>query len=165
VCFRICWCEPISGEEGKTMMPLATERFRDEVILVARILLVVLFILFGWSKLTNYAGTVGLMAHIGAPVPSVAAFVAIVVEVFVGLAVAFGVWTRALALLLALYTLGTALIGHHFWTMDGADRYANAINFYKNISIIGGFLLLYVIGAGKYSVDARLGSGRPDERL
>jgi len=30
------------------------------------------------------------------------------------------------------------------------------INFYKNISIIGGFLLLYVTGAGKYSIDARL---------
>jgi putative oxidoreductase len=68
-----------------------------------------------------------------------------------------GVLTRPLALLLALYTLGTALIAHHFWTMEGGDRYANAINFYKNISIIGGLLLLYVTGAGKYSVDARCG--------
>ena len=82
---------------------------------------------------------------------------AIVVEVPVALAVALGVWTRPLALLLALYTLGTALIGHPFWTMEGAARYANAINFYKNVSIIGGFLLLYVTGAGRYSVDARLG--------
>jgi putative oxidoreductase len=40
--------------------------------------------------------------------------------------------------------------------MEGADRYANATNFYTNISIIGGFLLLYVTGAGKYSLDARL---------
>ena len=140
------------------MTPWTAERFRDEIILVARILLVVLFVVSGWGKLTNYAGTVGSMAHIGAPVPSVAAFVAIVMEFFVGLAVAFGVWTRPLALLLALYTLGTALIGHHFWTMEGADRSANAVNFYKNIGIIGGFLLLYVTGAGKYSVDARAGS-------
>ena len=35
----------------------------------------------------------------------------------------------------------TALIGHHFWTMEGPGRTANAINFYKNISIIGGFLV------------------------
>ena len=140
------------------MTPWTAERFRDEIILVARILLVVLFIVSGWGKLTNYAGTVGSMAHIGAPVPSVAALVAIVVEVFVGLAVACGVWTRPLALLLALYTLGTALIGHHFWTMDGANRASNEINFYKNISIIGGFLLLYVTGAGKYSLDARRGA-------
>jgi uncharacterized membrane protein YphA (DoxX/SURF4 family) len=26
--------------------------------------------------------------------------------------------------------------------------------FYKNLSILGGFLLLYVTGAGKYSIDA-----------
>jgi putative oxidoreductase len=139
------------------MTTFGSERVRDEVLLVARILLIVLFLVFGWSKLTGYAGTVGYMTQVGAPMPSVAALVAIVVEVFVALAVALGVWTRPLALLLALYTLGTGLIGHPFWTMEGAERYANATNFYKNISIIGGFLLLYVTGAGSYSVDARLG--------
>ena len=143
------------------MMQLRVERISDEVILVARILLVVLFVVFGWSKLFDYSGTAGYMAQAGAPAPSVAALVAIVVEVFVALAVAFGAWTRPLALLLALYTLGAALIAHHFWTMEGATRYANAINFYKNISIIGGFLLLYVTGAGRYSVDARLGPANP----
>ncbi|HSZ89248.1 MAG TPA: DoxX family protein [Acetobacteraceae bacterium] len=143
------------------MTPLSAEPIRDAAILVARILLVLLFVVFGWSKLTNYSATVGYMANVGAPVPSVAALVAIVVEFFIALAVAFGAWTRPLALLLALYTLGTALIAHHFWTMEGAVRSANAINFYKNISIIGGFLLLYVTGGGKYSVDARLGSAGP----
>jgi putative oxidoreductase len=134
-----------------------SERARDEAILVARILLIALFLVFGWGKLTDYSGTAGYMARAGAPLPSVAALVAIVVEVPVALAVALGVWTRPLTLLLALYTLGTALIGHPFWTMEGAARYANAINFYKNVSIIGGFLLLYVTGAGRYSVDASLG--------
>jgi putative oxidoreductase len=138
------------------MTTFGAERIRDEAILIARILLIVLFLVFGWGKLTGYSGTVGYMAQTGAPLPSVAALVAIVVEVFVALAVAVGAWTRPLALLLALYTLGTALIAHHFWTMEGAARYANAINFYKNLSIIGGFLLLYVTGPGRYSVDARL---------
>jgi putative oxidoreductase len=139
------------------MMTFGSERVRDEVLLVARILLIVLFLVFGWSKLTGYAGTVGYMTQVGAPMPSVAALVAIVAEAFVALAVALGVWTRPLALLLALYTLGTGLIGHPFWTMEGAARYGNAINFYKNISIIGGFLLLYVTGPGRYSIDAGLG--------
>ena len=141
-----------------------SERVRDEVVLVGRVLLAVLFVVFGWGKLTNYSGTAGYMAQVGAPMPSVAALVAIVVEVFVALAIAIGVWTRPLALLLALYTLGTALIGHHFWTLADATRNANAINFYKNIAIIGGFLLLYVTGAGKYSVDARLGQAEPSPR-
>jgi putative oxidoreductase len=42
--------------------------------------------------------------------------------------------------------------------MEGAARFANAINFYKNISIIGGFLLLYVTGPGRYSLEAMLGA-------
>lgn len=140
------------------MTTFSAERARDEVILLARVLLIVLFVVFGWSKLTNYAGTVAYMARTGLPVPSIAALVAIVVEFFVSLAVALGFWTRPLALLLALYTLGTALIGHHFWTMAGTNRMENAINFYKNLSIIGGFLLLYVTGPGKYSLDAMRGA-------
>ena len=41
--------------------------------------------------------------------------------------------------------------------MTGADAYGNMINFYKNVCIMGGYLLLYVTGAGKYSVDEKLG--------
>jgi putative oxidoreductase len=136
------------------MHSFGAERIKDEVILVARILLVVLFVVFGWSKLTNYSGTVGYMTQLNLPIPPVAALVVIAVEFFISLAIAFGVWTRPFALLLALYTLGTALIGHPFWTMEGAARNGNAINFYKNISIIGGLLLLYVTGAGRHSIDA-----------
>jgi putative oxidoreductase len=43
------------------MQSFGAERIKDEVILVARILLVMLFLVFGWSKLTNYSGTVGYM--------------------------------------------------------------------------------------------------------
>ena len=57
---------------------------------------------------------------------------------------------------MAFYTLATALIGHTFWAEEGAARYGDAINFYKNISIMGGFLLLYVAGPGRYALDARL---------
>jgi putative oxidoreductase len=146
------------------MTSWGSERVRDEVILVGRILLALLFVVFGWGKLINYSGTAGYMAQLGAPLPSLAALVAIVAEVPIALAIAIGVWTRPLALLLALYTLGTALIGHHFWTLEGAPRNANAINFYKNIAIIGGFLLLYVTGAGRYSVDARFGRGETSLR-
>ena len=128
---------------------------RDEAILVARILLVLLYAISGWGKLTDLSGTTAYMGMVGAPVPPVAAIVATAVELLGALAIALGVWTRPIALVLALFTLGTALIGHPFWTMEGADRAANAINFYKNLSIIAAFLLLYVTGAGRYSLDSR----------
>ena len=38
-----------------------------------------------------------------------------------------------------------------------ADAYGNMINFYKDVCIMGRYLLLFVTGAGKYSIDAKLG--------
>jgi putative oxidoreductase len=132
-------------------------RIRDAVILVARILLVLLFVIFGWDKLTGFEGTAGNFAQMGLPLPSVAAVIAVVMEFAVGVAIALGAGTRPLAVLLAFYALATAVLGHHYWTMTEAPRMEAMINFYKNLSIMGGLFLLYTAGAGKYSVDARIG--------
>ena len=126
----------------------------DELIVAARVLLAALFLIFGWRKLRDFSGTVSQMAQLGVPVPVLAAGVATFMELPVAFAVAVGAFTRASALLLFLYTLGTALIGHRYWTMTGADQVDSMDSFYKNLSIMGGFLLLYVTGAGKYSIDA-----------
>lgn len=131
------------------------ENQKDGIILVARVLLMVLFVMFGWSKLTGFSGTVAYITSSGAPVPELSAVIAVVMEFVVGVALLVGFFTRPLALLLAVYTLGTAIIGHHYWNMTGAMQYDNMIHFYKNISIIGGLMLLAVTGAGKYSVDRR----------
>jgi putative oxidoreductase len=135
---------------------------RDGVILLSRILLMLLFIIFGWEKLTGFTGTVGYFSQTGVPVPALAAVIAVVMEFLVGLAIVVGLFTRPLALILALYTLGTGIIGHHYWTMSGMARMEAEINFFKNISIIGGLFLLYLTGAGRYSIDARLGLADPE---
>src|SRR5580692_4877982 len=133
----------------------------DELILVARLLLATLFLIFGWRKLRDYSGTVSQIARLGAPMPVLAAGVAIVMELPVAFAVAVGAFARPAALLLVLYTLGTALIGHRYWTVTDADKVDSMDGFYKNLSIMGGFLLLYTTGAGKYSIDALLGIAVP----
>lgn len=128
---------------------------KDEIVLVARILLVVLFVLFGWQKVTGFEGTIEYMAHVGAPVPTLSAAIAVAAELGGGLLILVGFFTRPLALLLAIYTVATALIGHRYWALTGMEQYAAMINFYKNISIAGGFLLLAVTGAGRYSIDRK----------
>ncbi|HEX3505716.1 MAG TPA: DoxX family protein [Xanthobacteraceae bacterium] len=125
----------------------------DELILAARLLLTTLFLIFGWRKLRDYSGTVSQMVQLGVPTPVLAAVVATFMELPVAFAVAVGAFTRPLSLLLFLYTLGTALIGHRYWTMACADQVDSMDAFYKNLSIMGGFLLLYITGAGKYSID------------
>jgi len=125
----------------------------DELILAARLLLATLFLIFGWRKLRDFSGTVSQMAQLGVPMPALAAGVATFMELPVAFAVAVGAFTRPSALLLFLYTLGTALIGHRYWPITGADYVDSMDSFYKNLSIMGGFLLLCVTGAGKYSID------------
>ena len=131
----------------------------DEVILGARLFLATLFLIFGWRKLRDYSGTVSQMVQDGVSMPVLAATVAIFMELPVAFAVAIGAFTRASAVLLSLYTLGTSLIEHRYWTMTGAEQIASMEGFYKNLSIIGGFLLLYITGAGKYSIDFLCGIG------
>jgi putative oxidoreductase len=133
----------------------------DELILAARLYLATLFLIFGWRKLRDYSGTVSQMAQDGLPMPQLAAAVAIFMELPVAFAVAVGAFTRPSAVLMVLYTLGTSLIEHRYWTTTGADQLASMEAFYKNLSIIGGFLLLYITGAGKYSIDVLCGIATP----
>jgi len=87
----------------------------DVLILAARLLITTLFLIFGWRKLRDYSGTVSQMVQLGVPMPVLAAGVATFMELPVAFAVAVGAFTRPSALLLGFYTLGTALIGHHYW--------------------------------------------------
>jgi putative oxidoreductase len=126
----------------------------DELILAARIFLTALFLIFGARKLRDYSGTVAQITHLGGPMPALAAVVAIVMELPVAFAVLVGAFTRPSAFLMFIYTLGTALIGHRYWTVTGAERVESMDGFYKDLSIMGGFLLLFMTGAGHYSIDA-----------
>ena len=78
--------------------------------------------------------------------------------VFFGIALVLGAFTRPLALLFCLFTLGTAFLGHRYWKLEGAERHANMLNFYKNLSITGGLLLLAVTGPGRYALTGLSGS-------
>ncbi|WP_179402027.1 DoxX family protein [Burkholderia guangdongensis] len=126
---------------------------RNLLLLIARIFLVTLFVMFGWQKLIHFSGTIAFMGKEGAPAPIVAAAVAVVMEVPVAIAILVGLWTRPLALLLAIYSIGTGLIGHQFWTLTGAEQMNNMIHFYKNIAIAGGCLALCAAGPGRFSFD------------
>lgn len=128
---------------------------RNLMLLIARIAIVVLFIIFGIPKMTGFSGTVQYMTSLGAPAPMLAAIIAVIMEVPVAILVILGFFTRPLAVIFVFYTLGTAFIGHAFWHMSGNDVLPNMINFYKNISIAGGFILLAITGPGAISLDRR----------
>jgi putative oxidoreductase len=124
----------------------------DALLLLARVLLVALYLLTGWQKITGFGGTVDYMASMKVPFPPLAAAASIVMEFFVGLLLLLGIATQPLALLLFLFTFATALMGHRFWTLQGPARHENQLMFFKNLGLMGGLLLLAVTGPGRFAV-------------
>jgi putative oxidoreductase len=121
----------------------------DELILAARLLLATLFLIFGWRKLRDFPGTVNQMAQVGVPTPLTAAAVATFMELPVAFAVAIGAFTRPAAVLMFFYTLGTALIGHRYWTMTGTERVDGMDSFFKKSQHNGRLLAAVHYRCGK----------------
>ncbi len=126
------------------------ESQNDAILLVGRLFYSSLFLLYGWFKLTGYAGAVGYMTKLGMPVPNLFAILSVVIELGGGLLILIGYQFRWVMLGFALYALVAALIAH----TDFANG-AQLVNFMKNMGIVGGSLAFAVSGAGAYSVDAR----------
>ena len=116
--------------------------------LLARLLLMALFLVSGLGKLGNLAGTQGYMETMG--VPGILLWPTIVFEIGSGLCILFGFQTRLVAIVLAGFSLVTAFVFHH--NLGDATQ---QIMFLKNLGLAGGFLLLACTGAGRYSIDGR----------
>ena len=119
------------------------------VELIGRIFLSVLFLIEGMNKIFNYESTIEYMENFN--VPEYLAIPAIIVEILFPLLLIVGYQTKISALVLAMFTLATALIFHTDFTNQ-----MQLISFLKNFAIAGGFLIIFIIGAGKYSIDYRL---------
>ena len=130
---------------------------QNPLALIGRILLALIFITSGAAKIGGFDGTVGYIASKGLPMGAVVAVIAIVVELGGGLAVAFGFMTRWAALALAVFSVLAGLIFHNFWGVPADQVMMQQINFWKNISIAGGFLVLAAFGPGAISCDAKRG--------
>ena len=128
---------------------------QNPLALLSRLLLAALFLPAGIGKITGFAGTAGYIASVGLPMPTVAAAVAIAVEVLGGLALIVGFGTRWAALALALFTLGASFFFHNYWAMPAEQQMVQQLMFMKNIGVTGGLLALAAFGAGAFSLDAR----------
>lgn len=132
-------------------------RLQNPLALIGRVMLALIFITSGFGKIGGFEGTAGYIASKGLPMASVVAALTILVELGGGLAVAFGFMTRWAALALAVFSVLAALIFHAYWGAPADQVMGQQINFWKNISIAGGFLVLAAFGAGAISVDAKRG--------
>ena len=116
---------------------------------LGRIFLSTIFLIEGINKIFNYENTIEYMENFSVPV--YLAIPAIIVEILFPLLLVVGYQTKISALVLAMFTLATALIFHTDFTNQ-----MQLTSFLKNFAIAGGFLIIFVNGAGKYSIDHKL---------
>ena len=134
----------------------------DGAHLVARVLISVVFIVFGYFQFTNIAGYTTNPAILkfvaatgGIIAPVVVAYLVAAIDLFCGLLILVGFQARPAAIVLGIFVALTLFFAHAFWTMEGPARAANQAHFYKNLAVIGALLLVAIFGSGRYSLDAR----------
>ena len=127
---------------------------------VARLLLALIFILSGFQKLGDPAGTAAYIASGG--LPGWLVWPTILVELVGGLALVVGFQARLAALALAGFSLLSGLLYHLVpsFAAEGMAAQMQMIMFMKNVSMAGGLLFVTAVGAGAWSLDNRTVAGR-----
>lgn len=131
---------------------------------IGRLAFVLIFIFSGATKLMDIGATASMIGSkvmipsqlagfaaqlegaTGMTVPQLLAVLTGVVELVGGLMIAVNIGTRIAAILLIVFTAAATFYFHDFWAMTGADRTGNMIHALKNLSIIGGLLVFFVLG-------------------
>ena len=124
-------------------------------VLIARILLALMFLLAGISKFAGLDGTAGYIASKGLPLPQLLAIGTATLEVVGAVLLILGWQARWAALALAAFTLLASVLFHNFWAMPAEQQMVQQLMFIKNISVVGGLLVVFGLGAGTLSLDQR----------
>lgn len=139
---------------------------KNYILLIARILLSFMFILSGFGKLSDPAGTAGMIAGAGLPAATALTYLAGIFELASGLLVLVGFQTRLVGWALAAFCVFTALVFHTGtvavpgWP-EGALGWINTLNqimVMKNLTLAGAYIFLATFGPGAISLDGRRGA-------
>jgi putative oxidoreductase len=125
----------------------------DIIHLLGRVALGAIFVKSGLQKLMTLSAFAASLAGRGIPASSTWAAIGATVECVGGILIVTGFRTREASLLMVLFVIVATAISHRYWEYAEAARRLQESQFFKNLSIIGGFLLLHVAGAGRFSLD------------
>jgi len=128
----------------------------NSCLLLGRFLMGGYFIMPAISKLNNFSGTSAYMEQHNVPMVSVLLVVTIIIQLVCGAAIIAGFKGKQSAFILAGLTLVISIFIHNFWGMaEGVARSHELQNFFKNMGIMAGLLMITGLGTGKFSLDQR----------
>ena len=122
----------------------------DILLVIGRVLFALIFINSGIAHLTKLQAMTGYAQFKKVPAPKLAVIVTGLMLIIGGLYIAFGVYADLGALLLAIFLVVSAFMMHNFWTLqDEQAKQGETINFFKNLSLAGAALIIFVlVGSG-----------------
>jgi putative oxidoreductase len=135
---------------------------------LGRVFIPIVFLVTGIQKVMNIGEIAQMLAANSVPIPDeivpylagipkyeALGYLLAAIEIICGLLVLIGLKARWAALVLIVYTACTIIFVNHFWDMQGDALIQNRADALKNLSIMGGLLLIVAVGAGPSSVDDR----------
>jgi len=132
----------------------ATSFWQGAVVLLGRFFFALIFLMAGANHFNKQ--TIGYAASQGVPLASIAVPLSGVVAIAGGLSILLGYRAKLGAWLIVLFLVPVSLMMHKFWTVtDPMMAQIQMILFMKNVSMLGGALLISQLGAGPFSLDAR----------
>lgn len=115
------------------------------LLLVGRIMFSLIFIFSGITQLFNLKDTVQQMSRLGMPFPKFAAISSSLIAAVGGIAVVFHRYSLYGTIIILLFLLPSTFMGHRFWSIKNKKEKNNQMqHFIKNISLIGGALIIAV---------------------
>jgi putative oxidoreductase len=126
----------------------------DALLLVGRVLVACVFLMTVWTGSPN----VGYLTSINFVNPGIMSPLAIAVEWIIVISLVLGLGTRYGALLGLAFVIIATVAAHRYWGYPQAAQLVNYIFLTKNIALAGGLILLFVTGAGRFSIDSKLSS-------
>ena len=122
----------------------------DILLVIGRVLFALIFINSGIAHITKMQAMTGYAQFKKVPAPKLAVIVTGLMIIIGGLYIAFGVYADLGALLLAVFLVLTAFMMNNFWTItDAQAKQSETINFFKNLSLAGAALIIFVmVGSG-----------------
>lgn len=124
----------------------------DTILLAGRVLLAVLFLMTVWSG----GPSADYLKSLGYPAPAIMSTLAHVIEWIIVVSLLLGIGTRYGALLAIAFVVIAFATAHRYWEFPQAAQTLQYTLLSKDLAITGGLLLLFVTGAGRFSVDEKL---------